>query len=74
MRIEKIWRCLRCNDTHSNEDAARACCPVSVVCYYECPECGEEYPHEWLARDCCPSDEPPSAAELDQAGQARLIP
>tara|TARA_R110000868_G_scaffold74752_4_gene216281 strand:+ start:982 stop:1173 length:192 start_codon:yes stop_codon:yes gene_type:complete len=60
---------------HDNEDSAIECCPPEVESYYTCPECGEEYATEEQAIDCCGYVEPPpTAEELESAGQGRLIP
>lgn len=45
---------------------------------YVCPECGDDYSEEVEALDCCGHDEDapphPSTAELEAAGQLRLLP
>ncbi|KIO49624.1 hypothetical protein [Nitrosospira sp. NpAV] len=75
--IEPKWKCGECGDLHDDEDEARECCEPSVFEVYVCPTCGEEHSAEAEAIDCCNFDPdgpppPPSAEELEAAGQMRL--
>lgn len=77
-KIEKKWRCDQCYDVHDFEDSAAECCPPEISEGYECPVCFDWHSTEANALDCCGYDEdapppPPTAAELEAAGQLRLI-
>lgn len=71
-----VWRCNACRFTHDDEDDARECCQPSITEGYECPVCGEFHAEEAEAIACHDWDPertiPPSAAELEAAGQLRL--
>ncbi|WP_157662643.1 hypothetical protein [Sulfuriferula sp. AH1] len=77
--IEPKFRCGECHELHDDEDEARFCCVPSVVEVYICPICHTEYDHdEEAAIECCGFDPdgpppPPTAAELEAAGQERLF-
>lgn len=78
-KLEMAWKCHECGEIHENEDDAYDCCRPEVSEGYLCPECGEFHRREQNALDCCEHDQdapppPPTAAELEAAGQQRLIP
>jgi len=73
------WRCDECNELHEYEDEAADCCPPNISKVYLCPVCAEAYAREAQARECHPGDPdapppPPTAQELEAAGQLRLLP
>lgn len=79
IRLDPVWKCDECGDIHPTEDAAYDCCPQEVTSGFMCPECAQFYQFEPDALDCCEHDPdapppPPSAADLESAGQQRLIP
>ncbi|MBW7903805.1 MAG: hypothetical protein H3C26_20240 [Rhodocyclaceae bacterium] len=74
----KRFICPDCYARHDDEYEARECCRIGVV--WECSTCGAEYDDEARADECCAVDsdgEPlpyrPTAAELEAAGQMRLL-
>lgn len=72
------WQCDRCGEVHDDEAAAREYCAPAIIDGYTCPLCGTFYTGDAAALDCCGWDPdmpiPPTAAELEAAGQMRLIP
>lgn len=77
--IEPKWQCSLCDEVHDFEDAAEDCCRPRVIEGYACPICQDLHRTEADALDCCGFDPdappaPPSAAELEAAGQQRLLP
>jgi hypothetical protein len=74
----EAWQCDRCGDVHDNEDDARECCAPEIIEGYLCPLCRDFHECEEAAFDCCGWDPdmpiPPTAIELEAAGQMRLIP
>lgn len=70
------YRCDNCDSLYENEDEAYDCCPQSVSVRWVCPVCESAHSSEDEAESCCPSDGPPplTAAEMEAAGQLRLIP
>lgn len=75
--IAPKWKCPDCGELHDDEYDARECCPPQVWAAFVCPICTEEHRDEIAAIDCCGFDPdapppPPSAAELEAAGQMRL--
>lgn len=75
MALTPYWRCGACKGDYDNEDDARKCCAPPVYEVYICPCCGAAHDDEKGAMNCCGYVEPPhTAAELESAGQGRLIP
>ena len=77
-KLKQKWKCHECGEIHDYEDAAAECCQPEISKGYECPECGDFHRKEADAIDCCGYDEdapppPPTAAELEAAGQLRLL-
>ena len=74
----EAWRCGDCLTVHDNELDAQECCPPKIDEGYTCPLCGDFHLAEEAALECCGWDPdmpvPPTAAELEAAGQMRLIP
>jgi hypothetical protein len=82
--IEPKWKCDICervfNRYSDAEDCWRNCVVDSVADVsevYVCPICKDEHDHEADAITCCGYDPdspppPPTAEELEAAGQARL--
>jgi len=79
--IEKKWRCNDCYEIHDSEDHAVDCCPVDVRAVFVCPHCAVDYCTELEADECRDGHDeervdfvrpPPTAAELEAAGQQRL--
>ena len=79
------WLCGECGETHDDEDLAVDCFeshhyPPDVHPLYVCPTCDQDYDTEDLARECMAehiereSATPPTSAELEAAGQQRLLP
>jgi hypothetical protein len=71
------YRCPECEDLHSFEEDAKACCAPEAeqVCIWRCDECGHETDDEDMARYCClPEDVelPATPQQLEAAGQQRL--
>lgn len=77
-RAPEAWQCDRCGDVHDDEDDARACCAPDVIAGYTCPLCATFHTGDAAALECCGWDPdkpiPPTALELEAAGQLRLIP
>lgn len=77
MTLRPKYRCHYCLELHETEWEAEECCgPPEVVEVWECPDCGETYETESCAIDCCgydPEGQPPTAEELEAAGQERLF-
>lgn len=81
MKLEPKWKCHECRTIHDDEDSAHECCQPEVSEGYLCPECRVWHETESKALDCCghteDEDAPPprpSTAELEAAGQLRLLP
>ena len=75
----EAWRCNACGDAYEDEDDAIKCCRPTITEGYFCPVCRRFHCDEDAAVACCDYDPdapppPPSAAELEQAGQMRLLP
>lgn len=72
----EAWRCGDCEAAYDNEDDARECCAPLIEAGYLCPVCRGFLLHEKDAIACCDWDPetpiPPTAAELEAAGQMRL--
>lgn len=73
------YKCCECGDLHDDLDDARECCVPRVEEVFLCPICQAPHNEEEDAIDCCGFDPdgpppPPSAAELEAAGQMRLLP
>lgn len=72
------WRCDDCYTVHDDDDDARECCAPEIIAGYTCPLCRDFHTREADAIACCDWDPdkpiPPSARELEAAGQLRLIP
>ena len=75
MEPMRKWKCSACDELHDNEDDARECCPPSINEVYVCPVCGSDFPFYPDALMCCDcEDRTPTTAELEQAGQMRILP
>ena len=80
MILKSKWKCCECGELHEHEDDALDCCPPEVREVYVCPICTKDHNQQIMAFDCCDFDPdvdvlpPPSAAELEAAGQMRLLP
>ena len=76
--LESKWRCLNCRMVHDEEFEAEECCPVEIREVWICPTCGDVFNDQAEAIACHDFDPeyvpPPSAAELEAAGQLRLVP
>lgn len=82
MTIKPLWQCAECGDNHQYEDDAAECCrPPRPFQIYICPHCDAEFRHSpHLVEHLSNHDEeqegyvppPPTAAELETAGQKRL--
>lgn len=77
--VPEAWRCNECMTVYDNEDDAVECCQPRVTEGYICPVCGSFHMNADRAVDCCGFDPdapppPPSAEELEAAGQMRLMP
>lgn len=73
------YECRRCHYLYTEPEEAFECCSPGYKKVYACPECRELHDVEAEAIDCCGFDPdapppPPSAAELEAAGQMRLLP
>lgn len=73
------WMCEGCDDIHDTEWDAQQCCPPEVTEIWRCPICSDIHYEEQGAILCCGFDPdapppPPSAEELERAGQMRLVP
>lgn len=74
VRAFERWQCCQCGDLHSSEFSARQCCPPDIRHVWECIHCGEVSAAHDEAALCC--DDTPlvtTAAELEAAGQERLL-
>ena len=79
--LEPKYMCDACGDVHDFEDDAADCCRPKIVLGYQCPVCRDFHPREEAALDCCADlainggvPPMPTAAELEAAGQLRLLP
>lgn len=75
--IEPKWECDECGDLYESEDDAQECCQPTIREVFVCPICTEHQYNERDAIDCCGFDPdgpppPPTAEELEHAGQLRL--
>ena len=82
------WECLACGAKYDNAHQASDCSCHGIRPVYYCPLCNDYFYIEHEVRDCIrdcvdrrdgvdgpDSFEPsPTAAELESAGQARLLP
>lgn len=73
------FRCHDCGDLHDTYSDAEYCCPPPPPKQvFACPECQDYYDDERSAAECCGVSEgelhAPTHAELEAAGQMRLIP
>lgn len=73
------WRCGECLEIHDSDLAAMECCAPDIQSGYPCPVCDAWHYKESAAVECCGFDEnapppAPCAAELEAAGQMRLLP
>jgi hypothetical protein len=77
--IKKVYQCERCGKYHDDPDFALDCCmPDFPEPNYLCCLCEEIFSDEDEAKDHQeterePPDDPVSQAELEAAGQMRLI-
>jgi hypothetical protein len=79
MSIAAKYKCCECGEVLDDVDKARYCCHPRVDEVFMCPICQSPHDLEEFALDCCGFDPdgpppPPSAAELEAAGQLRLVP
>lgn len=79
MKPIKRWECTACGEEHDSEDEAASCRCHGVRAFYICPVCDDRFKKEDECRTCIAShdDTPPVgaiAAELESAGQQRLLP
>lgn len=82
MTIKPLWQCGQCGENHQYEDYAADCCrPPSPFEIYVCPHCDAEFrkPTDFDAHLSHHDEEqdgyippPPTAVELEAAGQKRL--
>ena len=75
----KAWRCDECGTCHLHRRSAIDCCEPTVTEGYVCATCETFYEEEDKAIACCVQVEPeeqrpPTAEELEAAGQVRLLP
>lgn len=71
------WQCCECDEVHDYEEDALECCRPGIREIYECPVCADIHDCSGDALACCGHDpdgppRPPTAAELEAAGQMRL--
>lgn len=78
MKPKRIWECTACGGYYESEDEAAECRCHGVKAWFRCPVCDDEFPREDECAVCIAShDDTPagvSAAELEAAGQQRLLP
>lgn len=79
--LKPKYQCDECGEIHDDVDDAHDCCQPKVIEGYRCPVCLDFHHKEQTALDCCGFDPdapqtppPPTAAELESAGQLRLLP
>ncbi|MDZ4802689.1 MAG: hypothetical protein SGI92_31395 [Bryobacteraceae bacterium] len=84
INIVERFRCEICATVHADRCDAAACwrecndAEPDIQIIWTCPDCADEFISEEEAMDCCSAhrnDPPrlPSAAELEAAGQIRLL-
>jgi hypothetical protein len=78
VKLAPKWRCGKYRLVHDDEEDARDCC-IPDTEGHACPHCGAFVQHEEEALVCCGYDRdglppPPMQAQLEAAGQRRLIP
>ena len=70
------WKCHQCDELHTFEDDALACCRPNVSVGYVCPTCEDWHSIEVAAVACCAdelaNEAQSGAAQLEAAGQLRL--
>ncbi len=81
---EVRWRCESCGELHGFEDDAYECCRPAISERFICPECGDDFRTADSALDCLTAHQADddadapihlvTAAELEAAGQMRLVP
>ena len=90
MSLVKFYICSHCGDPHKNKESAHECCPRSALIMFRCAVCQTFFSDEARAWECCGQAEENEAdktsdqavsielmatfAELEAAGQQRLIP
>lgn len=77
--LEPKWLCESCDEIHDDEEDARDCCPTQISEVFLCPICQMSFYVEIDALNCHDFDPngpppPPTPAELEAAGQMRLLP
>ena len=74
MNAQGMWRCEECTTLHDHVEDAENCCQPVVTKRWICRACEEEHDSKHEAESCCEEaqDSPPTAAELEAAGQERL--
>lgn len=76
--LKPKYVCPECAGLHDDFDEAVECCTPHIDVVYLCPTCHERYSMESNAIECHGFDPdgpppPPTAAELEAAGQERLF-
>lgn len=76
--IQPKYKCPDCGELHDDYDDAVECCEPFISAVYLCPVCQEQHRMEDDAIECCGFDPdgpppPPTAEELEAAGQKRLF-
>ena len=78
MALKSVFKCGECGEIHDEENEAVECCQPNISEGFLCPVCQEFFFDEESALACHEVDEdfvpPPTAAELEAAGQMRLLP
>lgn len=77
-RLDPKYECPECHLLHGSYDSARECCEPDIGEVWLCPVCGSHNFEEEEAIECCGFDPdgpppPPTAEELEAAGQTRLF-
>lgn len=77
-RLQSKYKCPRCDELHDDYDEALECCELNIAEVWLCPVCQDQFGDEEMAIECCGVDPdgpppPPTAAELEAAGQTRLF-
>lgn len=76
--LQPKYRCPKCYELHDDYDAALECCEPDIDEVWVCPVCRSHNFDEEMAIECCGFDPdapppPPTAEELEAAGQTRLF-
>lgn len=79
-KVRTGYRCMECDTVHEDYDDAMGCCPVEIREVFICATCDTVHVDEADAEGCCPAGDAdeaesgPTPAELEAAGQQRLLP